>query len=68
LNSECLNTGGFGGKGEVAVVLSPDIVHTPTVRYNIIANLMFRWGGDGIGLSAYALLLEVVYDTISLQN
>jgi hypothetical protein len=29
---------------------------------------MFKWGGVGIGSSAYALLLKVVYDTISLQN
>jgi hypothetical protein len=29
---------------------------------------MFKWGGVGIGSSAYALLLKVVYNTISLQN
>jgi hypothetical protein len=69
------------GKGKVAEVLSPGIAHTPTLcynivanlmfkwgGYNIVANLMFKWGGVGIGSSAYALLLEVVYDTISLQN
>jgi hypothetical protein len=59
---------GFWGKGGVAEVLSPGIAHTPTLCYNIVANLMFKWGGVGIGPSAYALLLEVVYDTISLQN
>jgi hypothetical protein len=37
--------------------------------YNTVAiNLMFKWGGVGIGSSAYALLLKVFYDTISLQN
>jgi hypothetical protein len=59
----------FGGKGEVVEVLSPGITHTPTMGYNTVANdLMFKWGGADIGSSAYALLLKVFYDTISLQN
>jgi len=56
------------GKGEVAEVLSVGIAHTPTLCYNIVAKLMFKWGRVDIGSSACALLLKVVYDTISLQN